>query len=113
MNDRPWQKLEGIDVASARFPAPARVDDEGILVFRVKDGFRGVERSCPHLQASLHDAVIMGNGTMLRCTKHHFTFRLSDGKGVNCIGHRLKIFEIIADGDHLFARSVLGSAAPV
>jgi nitrite reductase/ring-hydroxylating ferredoxin subunit len=36
----------------------------------------------------------MSNGTMLRCTKHNFIFRLSDGKGVNCVGLTLKVFEV-------------------
>ena len=40
-----WQKLEGLDPAAGKFPAPARVDGEGILIFRTKTGFRGVQRS--------------------------------------------------------------------
>ena len=52
-----WQKLEGVDPAGTKFPVRARVDGEGILIFRTKDGFRGVQRSCPHLNASLMDAT--------------------------------------------------------
>jgi nitrite reductase/ring-hydroxylating ferredoxin subunit len=106
MDDGHWQKLEGLDADSATFPARAKVNDEGILIFRTKDGFRGVERTCPHLQASLIDAMIVGNGTMLRCAKHNYTFRLSDGKGVNCPGHRLRLFEVRAEGQDLLARAV-------
>jgi len=36
----------------------------------------------------------MSNGSMLRCTRHNFIFRLSDGKGVNCVGLRLKVYEV-------------------
>jgi len=53
-----------------------------------------VEPRCPHIQAALTTAVQMSNGTMLRCTRHNFIFSLSDGKGVNCVGLRLKAFDV-------------------
>ena len=39
-------------------------------------------------------AVQMANGTMLRCVKHNFIFRLSDGKGVNCLGLSLRVYDV-------------------
>jgi len=50
-----WQVLEGIDPDTAEFRY-SRVGDDRILVLRIGNGFRGVERSCPHQQRSLHDA---------------------------------------------------------
>lgn len=101
-----WQKLEGIDPAGAEFPARARFAGDGILIFRTKDGFRGVERLCPHLKASLVDAIPMANGTMLRCSQHAYTFKLADGKGVNCPGYSIKVFEVKVEDGALFARPV-------
>jgi nitrite reductase/ring-hydroxylating ferredoxin subunit len=99
-----WCRLDGIDPATSKFPVRARVHGEGIIIVRSADGFRGVERSCPHLRATLMDSIPMSNGTMIRCAQHNFTFRLSDGKGINCPGYRLRVFEVKIEDGVLFAR---------
>jgi nitrite reductase/ring-hydroxylating ferredoxin subunit len=101
-----WQKLDGLDPVSGTFPARARVDGEGILIFRTRTGFRGVQRSCPHLNATLMDAELVGNDTMLRCRQHVFTFRLSDGRGVNCPGFSLRVFDVKDEAGTLYARRI-------
>lgn len=106
MTEQAWQMLEGLHPDSSEFPARARVDGEGILIFQAKDGFRGVQRTCPHMKSSLVNAQIMADGTMLRCPEHIYTFRLSDGKGVNCPGFRIKIYEVKQEDDALFARAL-------
>ena len=99
-----WQVLEGIDPDAAEFPALSRVGEDRILVLKIGDGFRGVERSCPHQQRSLHDAFLQGGNTMIRCRWHNYVFRLNDGKAVNCPGFRLKVFEVKREGGALLAR---------
>jgi nitrite reductase/ring-hydroxylating ferredoxin subunit len=99
-----WQKLDGLDPVSGTFPARARVDGEGIFIFRTKTGFRGVQRACPHLNSSLMDADLVGNDTMIRCRQHVFTFRLSDGRGVNCPGFSIRVFEVKDEAGTLYAR---------
>jgi nitrite reductase/ring-hydroxylating ferredoxin subunit len=104
INDPQWQLLEGINAATTKFPARARVQDESIVVFATGTGFRGVQRSCPHLKASLMTAQLMSNCAHLRCTEHSFIFRLSDGKGVNCPGFRIKVYEIREEAGALFVK---------
>lgn len=99
-----WQVLEGIDPETAEFPALSRVGDERILVLRIGDGFRGVERSCPHQQRSLHDAFLQGGDSMIRCRWHNYVFRLRDGKSVNCPGYKLKVFDVKRENGALLAR---------
>jgi hypothetical protein len=43
---------------------------------------------------------------------HVFTFRLSDGKGVNCPGFHLTLFEIKHEPDGLYGRRPMPSAKP-
>lgn len=105
MSGNGWQVLEGIDPDGGTFPARAKIDGQNIVVFRTSDGFRGVQRNCPHQQASLADAFIVGDGRMVRCALHGYTFRLSDGKGVNCPGYKVEIYEIVREGGQLFARA--------
>lgn len=104
MSDSAWEKLDGLDPEAAAFPARARVAGESIIIVKTPSGFRGVQRTCPHQQASLIDAVLVGNGTMLRCAEHAFTFKLSTGKGVNCAGYKIAVYDVKAEDGSLFAR---------
>jgi len=105
MTERPWQVLAGLRPDSSKFPARTNLEGEGIVVLRTKTGFRGVQRSCPHLQGTMMNAELVANDAMVRCPLHVFTFRLSDGKGVNCPGFRLKVYEIKEENGMLFGRS--------
>jgi nitrite reductase/ring-hydroxylating ferredoxin subunit len=104
--EKVWELLAGLDPVSTKYPARARLGGEGIVILRTKSGFRGVQRSCPHMQATLMNAELTANDTMVRCPLHVFTFRLSDGKGVNCPGFRLKIYEVKEENGALYGRSV-------
>ncbi len=106
MAEAPWTELTGIDAEVSQFPARARLAGEGILVFDTSYGLRGVQRTCPHLNSSLMDAQIIDNGTKLRCTAHIYTYRLSDGKGVNCPGVRLRVYEVKRENGVLLARPI-------
>jgi nitrite reductase/ring-hydroxylating ferredoxin subunit len=109
VTDINWGLLEGIDTKTSTFPARARLNGEWILVFQTNTGFRGTQRACPHMGATLQDASLIGGGTMIRCAQHVFTYKMSDGKGVNCPGFRIKVFEIKEEGGQLFGRAVASS----
>jgi nitrite reductase/ring-hydroxylating ferredoxin subunit len=106
MSDNDWHKLEGISSATEKFPVRVKIAGEGVLIFRTKTGFRGCERACPHLKASLADAVLMAGDTVLRCANHNFTFKLSDGKGLNSPSFRLRVFEVKVEDDIFYGRWV-------
>jgi nitrite reductase/ring-hydroxylating ferredoxin subunit len=101
-----WELLAEVDPSTTEFPLRTRCGDDPILVFRVGDGFRGVERACPHQKRPLNDAILLGGDKMLRCRWHSYTFRLSDGKAVNCPGYRLRVYEVKQENGALFARPV-------
>jgi nitrite reductase/ring-hydroxylating ferredoxin subunit len=101
-----WQKLDGLDPVSGNFPARARVEGESIFIFRTGTGFRGVQRACPHMNSTLIDADLVANATMIRCRQHAYTFRLADGRGVNCPGFSVRVFEVKEEGGTLYARRI-------
>jgi nitrite reductase/ring-hydroxylating ferredoxin subunit len=103
--DNPWRILNGLHPETTKYPARASFDGQGIVVFKTKTGFRGVQRSCPHMQATMLQAVLTAEDTMVRCHLHVFTFRLSDGKGVNCPGYRVKVYEIKEESGVLYGRT--------
>jgi nitrite reductase/ring-hydroxylating ferredoxin subunit len=104
MTERAWQPLSGFRADAEKYPTRASLAGEGIVVFKTKAGFRGVQRSCPHMQATMLNAELTANETMVRCPLHVFTFKLSDGKGVNCPGFKVKIYEIKEEGGQFFGR---------
>jgi nitrite reductase/ring-hydroxylating ferredoxin subunit len=104
--ERSWELLAGLDPQGTKYPARARLGGESIVILRTKSGFRGVQRSCPHMQATLMNAELTANDTMVRCPLHVFTFRLSDGKGVNCPGFRIKVYEVKEENGALYGRGV-------
>jgi nitrite reductase/ring-hydroxylating ferredoxin subunit len=105
VTDRPWQILAGLHPGTTKYPARASLEGQGVVIFRTQSGFRGIQRSCPHMQATMMNAELTANDTMVRCHLHAFTFKLSDGKGVNCPGFRLKVYEIKEENGALYGRS--------
>jgi nitrite reductase/ring-hydroxylating ferredoxin subunit len=89
-----WLALENVDPTAASFPLEAEVEGTPILILKTKDGYRGCEPLCPHQKVPLKSGTLMGGDTMLRCSRHNFIFRLTDGAGVNCVGMRLKVYAV-------------------
>jgi len=106
MAEQDWQILTGLRHDTANNPVRGSLGGESIVVFRTKSGFRGVQRACPHMQATMMSAQLAGNETMIRCSLHAFTFKLADGKGVNCPGFWLKVYEIKEENGNFYGRCV-------
>jgi nitrite reductase/ring-hydroxylating ferredoxin subunit len=105
VTDNSWRALAGLNPGSAKFPARASFNGEGIVILRTKNGFRGIQRSCPHMQGTMMNAELTANDTMVRCPLHVFTFKLADGRGVNCPGFKIKVYDIKEEGGILYGRS--------
>jgi nitrite reductase/ring-hydroxylating ferredoxin subunit len=99
--DPTWRTAEGLDPATAHFPAIAKLGDERVVILHTGKGYRGIELRCPHQKAIMTLGIMMGASTMVRCPKHNFIFRLTDGKGVNCVGLNLKVYEVRSNGEGL------------
>lgn len=99
-----WQPVDAPDPATSEFPARAKFADEGIVIFRNGPGYFGVQRTCPHQGGSMLAAALQGNGALIRCTRHNYVFRTSNGNPVNCPGFRLKTYEVKEEGGRLFVR---------
>ena len=100
-----WSVLEGVTPQSS-WPARAKLAGESIILVDTGSGLRGIERACPHQKATMMDSTLMANGKMIRCFLHNYTFKLSDGKGVNCPGFRLRVFEVREEEGTLLGREV-------
>ena len=101
-----WSPINGVDPEGAGFPARAELGGERVVVFRVGDGFRAVQRHCPHQNTDFSRGLIVGDGAMIRCGLHAYTFKLADGNGVNCPGYRIAVYDVMRDGSRLLGRRV-------
>ena len=73
-------------------------------MFRTPQGMFAVQDTCPHAEESLGVAELVGTRGMLRCNYHNYTFRLSDGRGVNCPGFAIEVYDVKEDAGMLFVR---------
>lgn len=106
--DHRWTPLAGVDPVSAGFPVSVRFDERPIWIFRGERGdFFGVQDTCPHTDQTLGTAKITGGGAMIRCVYHNYTFRLANGKGVNCPGFHIDVFDVKEEDRRLFVRRKL------
>ena len=101
-----WNIVDHVHPENATFPARAEVAGEKVVVFRQDDRYWAVQRFCPHQRTDFSRGVIVGNGSMVRCGLHAYTFRLSDGRGVNCPGYEIEVYEVVRQDDRLKARKV-------
>lgn len=92
--DSEWRRIDELDPAADAFPAEIEIDGEPVLIFKTANGYRGTEPQCPHQKVSLTTAILMNNDTMIRCSRHNFTFRLDGGAGVNCPGMKLITYNV-------------------
>jgi nitrite reductase/ring-hydroxylating ferredoxin subunit len=89
-----WQEVPDLTPAGADWPVERTVAGVPVLIFRTKSGYRACEPLCPHQKVPLRTGTLMSGDTMVRCSRHNFIFRLTDGAGVNCVGLRLKVYEV-------------------
>ncbi len=108
-----WITIDGVDAAATGFPARASLGGDKIVVFRVGDGYRAVQRHCPHQNTDFSRGVVVGDGAMIRCGLHAYTFKLADGNGVNCPGYRITVYEVMSDGSRLMGRRIDISGKPL
>ena len=101
-----WRQIEDIDIEKTKFPLRTELGGEKIVVFRDGDDYWAVERYCPHQHTDFSRGMIVGNGTMIRCGLHAYTFKLSDGSGVNCPGYKIDVYEVRKEGTRLLGRRV-------
>ena len=99
-----WVAASSSPVDDLKFPLRARIGAETIVIHKTKHGFRAMDKSCPHQGASWVLGDLLRDETMIKCPLHAYAFRLSDGKGVNCPGFQMKIFDAKEIDGRLYVR---------
>ncbi|MGH7907954.1 MAG: Rieske (2Fe-2S) protein [Candidatus Binataceae bacterium] len=84
MPEAEWIVIEDIDPQNAQFPLVAGVNGNEVIIFKIGERLRGIERWCPHEEADLLEGRIMGE--MIKCPHHGYIYRLDSGKCMNFQG---------------------------
>jgi len=101
-----WILIDGVHPDTSNFPVRAEFGGEKVVVLRVGDGYRAVQRYFLHQNTDFSRGLVVGDGAMIRCGLHAYTFKLADGNGVNCPGYRIEVYEVIREGERLMGRKV-------
>jgi len=99
-----WRAVHGVDPQRTAFPAAARCGDDRVWIHRLAAGFIAVAYSCPHAHQTMDTAQFVEGGRAIRCSYHHYAFDVSDGRGINCAGYTLAIYDVKDEAGRLLIR---------
>jgi nitrite reductase/ring-hydroxylating ferredoxin subunit len=72
-----------------------RVQEKDIAIFRTGETFVVMDRWCPHLNGDLAAGCLMGRA--VKCPLHGFMFSVETGRGLNCPGFNVKVYDVRVD----------------
>jgi nitrite reductase/ring-hydroxylating ferredoxin subunit len=75
-----------------------------VAVYRVGDNFHAVANACPHKGASLCEGEVLAAGAMVRCPWHHWNWRLDTGELEADPRQKLRVYDVVVDGDDVVLR---------
>lgn len=102
-----WHEITDVDLATAEFPMATEVDGEAVVIFKAGNGYRGVQRNCPHQDADFLDkGKVVANGAVLRCMLHGYVFKLATGKGAGNSRATVVVYDVDTDGGTLKLKRV-------
>jgi len=92
-----------------RIPFPAGLNEHGIavavadgqdvVVLRHGDGYRAVDRWCPHEDGDLGEGMMFGKN--IKCPVHGYIFDLTKGQCINQFMMTIAIYAVEVEGDEL------------
>ena len=92
-----------------RIPMPNGLIDDGIavavadgtdvVILRQDDGYRAVDRWCPHDDGDLGEGVMYGKN--IKCPVHGYIFDLSKGQCINQFTLKIGVYTVEVDGADL------------
>ena len=92
-----------------RIPIPPGLIDDGIavtvadgvdvVVLRLDDGYRAVDRWCPHEDGDLGEGMMYGKD--IKCPVHGYIFDLTKGQCINQFMLKIGVYAVKVDGDEL------------
>jgi 3-phenylpropionate/trans-cinnamate dioxygenase ferredoxin subunit len=90
-----WTEVMDLSEATLDKPNEIKINAEDLLLFFAEGSWYAIQRSCPHMEADLKDARLIGE--TVKCSRHGMIFNLKNGRGVNCHPFKAKVYEVKVD----------------
>lgn len=84
--------------------AVAVADGQEIVVLKQDDGYRAVDRWCPHEEGDLGEGMMYGKN--IKCPVHGYIFDLTRGQCINQFTMSIAVYDVEVDGDDLLLRQL-------
>jgi len=97
-----WVPVLALDAAELATPRAVEVDGIELVVLRHGDRYVAMDRWCPHSAGDLARGRLLGKA--LKCPLHGFMYSVDTGRGVNCPGFAVKVYEVRVDDGVLSVR---------
>lgn len=99
-----WVPVIELRDPSIKTPQPVKIRDIDLIIVRHGDRYVATDRWCPHQGGDLAEGRLLGKA--IKCPLHGFMFSLETGRGVNCSGFEVKVYEVKIENGVLSVRLV-------
>jgi nitrite reductase/ring-hydroxylating ferredoxin subunit len=72
--------------------ATVSVDGQDIVILSEGDGYRAIDRWCPHEDGDLGEGIVFGKH--IKCPVHGYIFELAKGQCLNHLNMRARVYEV-------------------
>jgi nitrite reductase/ring-hydroxylating ferredoxin subunit len=79
--------------------ATAVANGQEIVILKQDDGYRAVDRWCPHEEGDLGEGMMYGKN--IKCPVHGYIFDLTKGQCINQFTMSLAVYDVQLDGEYL------------
>ena len=72
--------------------ATVSIDGRDIVILSEEDGYRAIDRWCPHEDGDLGEGIMFGKH--IKCPVHGYIFELAKGQCLNQLNMRARVYEV-------------------
>ena len=72
--------------------ATVSIDGQDIVILSEEDGYRAIDRWCPHEDGDLGEGIMFGKH--IKCPVHGYIFELAKGQCLNQLNMRARVYEV-------------------
>lgn len=78
------------------------VEGREILLMHLKDGFRAISNTCPHLGGPLNEGDLRTEEGLITCPWHAHSYHVASGDNTSGSGRCLRTYKVELEGHQVF-----------